>query len=58
MMQYPYIGKVNVTFNDENIREIVLDGIKTIYKIHPKSVTVLMMYKYIDINESEINIYD
>lgn len=58
MLQYPFIGKINTTFNDENIREIILDGIKIIYKIYPKSVAVLMMYKYIDINESEINTDD
>ena len=56
MLQYPHIGKVNATFDEENIREIILDGIKIIYKIHPNSVDVLVIYRYIDINESETNI--
>ncbi|MBT5933825.1 type II toxin-antitoxin system RelE/ParE family toxin [Sulfurimonas sp.] len=43
MLQYPFIGKINATFNDEKIREIVLDGTKIIYKIYPKSVSILMM---------------
>ena len=56
MLQHPYIGKVNLTFNDESIREIVLDGIKIIYKIYPNSVAVVMMYRYIDLNEENIKI--
>jgi plasmid stabilization system protein ParE len=56
MLQYPYIGKVNATFDDELIREIVIDGMKIIYKIYPKSVGVLMIYKYIDFDESDIEI--
>ena len=55
MLQYPYIGKVNVTFDDESIREFVLDGIRIIYKIYPKSVGVLMMYKYIDFDEESLD---
>ncbi len=56
MLQYPYVGKVNSTFNDESIRDIVIDGMKIIYKIYPKSVGVLMIYKYIDFDESGLNI--
>ena len=56
MLQHPYIGKVNPTKNDESIREIVLDGIKIIYKIYPNSVGVVMMYKYIDFDESALNL--
>jgi plasmid stabilization system protein ParE len=55
MLQYPYIGKVNTTFDNELIREIVLDGIKIIYKIYPKSVAILMIYRYIDFDESKID---
>ncbi|MCD6259385.1 MAG: hypothetical protein J7J31_07260 [Helicobacteraceae bacterium] len=54
MLEYPYIGKVNATFDDETIREIVLDGMKIIYKIYPNSVAVLMIYRYIDFDESDI----
>ena len=28
MLQYPYVGKVNATFDNESIREIILDGMK------------------------------
>ena len=56
MLQHPYIGKVNATFDDESIREIILDGMKIIYKIYPKSVAVVMIYKYIDLDESNIEI--
>ena len=56
MLQHPYIGKVNLTFNDESIREIILDGIKIIYKIYPNSVAVVMMYRYIDFHEENIRI--
>jgi plasmid stabilization system protein ParE len=56
MLQYPYIGKVNATFDDESIREIVLDGIKIIYKVNLNSVGVVMMYRYIDLNEADIKI--
>jgi toxin ParE1/3/4 len=56
MLEYPYIGKVNVTFDDETIREIVLDGMKIIYKIYPNSVAVLMIYRYIDFDESDISL--
>jgi plasmid stabilization system protein ParE len=56
MLQYPYIGKINTSFDDESIREIVIDGMKIIYKIHPKSVAVLMIYKYIDFDEKTIEV--
>ena len=56
MLQYPYIGKVNATFDNDSIREIILDGIKIIYKIYPKSVGVVMIYRYIDFNEEDIEI--
>ena len=55
MLQFPNIGKINTTFDDKSIREITLDGINIIYKIAPKSITVLMVYRYIDFNESTLN---
>jgi len=56
MLQHPYIGKVNATFSDETIREIILDGMKIIYKIYPNSIAVVMIYRYIDLDESELDI--
>ena len=46
----------NFRFDDESIKEIVLDGIKIIYKIYPKSVAIVMIYRYIDFNEEGIEI--
>ena len=34
MLQHPYIGKVNATYDDKSVREIILDGMKIIYKIY------------------------
>jgi len=56
MLQHPYIGKVNATFDDESVREIILDGMKIIYKIYPNSIGVVMIYKYIDLDESKLDI--
>jgi plasmid stabilization system protein ParE len=56
MLQHPYIGKINATFDNENIREIVLDGMKIIYKIYPNSIGIVMIYKYIDFDESNLEI--
>jgi len=56
MLQHPYIGKINTTFDDESIREIVVDGMKVIYKIYPNSIAIVMIYKYIDLDESKLDI--
>lgn len=55
MLQFPNIGKINFVFDDSSIREITIEGFKVIYKKYPKSVVVLMIYKYIDFDESELN---
>ena len=54
---YPYIGKVNSTFNIENIREFVVFGYKIIYKINQKSVYIMAIYKYIDFDETKIEVF-
>lgn len=56
MLQFPNIGKINTVFDDDSIREITLDGMKIIYKKVPKSVIVLMVYRYIDFDESQLDI--
>jgi len=56
LQNYPYIGKVNVTFNMNNIRDFVVFGYKIIYKIHKESITILAVYKYIDFNEKQIDL--
>jgi len=56
MLQHPYIGKINAIFDDKNIREIILDGMKIIYKIYPNSIGIVMIYKYIDLDESNLEI--
>ena len=52
--KYPYIGKVNATMDNANIREFVILGYKVIYKINENSLTVLAIYKYIDFDEDSI----
>ncbi|KIM10768.1 MAG: hypothetical protein KU37_08530 [Sulfuricurvum sp. PC08-66] len=54
MLQFPNIGKINAVFDDESIREIALDGMKIIYKIYPNSIVVLMVYRYINFDESQL----
>ena len=56
LLAYPKIGKINKIYNDENIREIFIEGYKIIYKINAHSILILMIYKNIDYNEKEINI--
>jgi len=52
--KYPYIGKVNLTMENPNIREFIILGYKVIYKINEKSITVLAIYKYIDFDEDNM----
>ena len=54
--KYPHIGKINATFNLENIREFVILGYKVIYKINNKSITILSIYKYIDFDDNSIEL--
>lgn len=58
LKDYPYIGKINTTFNMEYIREFVVFGYKVIYKINKKSLTILAIYKYINFDEKQINFED
>ena len=55
-LEYPNIGKVNAVYNRNDIREIVIEGYKVIYKIYAKSIVVLVVYKNIDLDESKIDI--
>ena len=56
LQNYPYIGKVNATFNMNNIRDFVVFGYKVIYKINKESLTILAIYKYMDFNEKQIDL--
>jgi len=56
ILSYPRIGKINKIFNDENIREIFIEGYKIIYKINQNSILILMIYKNIDYDEKEIDL--
>ncbi len=51
---YPYIGKVNSTFNLDYIRDFVVFGYKIIYKINKENILILAIYKYIDFDETTI----
>lgn len=55
LKDYPYIGKVNATFNIEHIREFVVLGHKVIYKINQNSIYIMAIYKYIDFDEAKID---
>jgi plasmid stabilization system protein ParE len=54
MLQFPYIGKVNSVYNRKDIREIVVEGYKVIYQIDLDHITILVIYKNIDFDESSI----
>ncbi len=56
LMHYPYIGKVNATFNMNHIRDFVVFGYKVIYKINKESLTILTIYKYVDFDEKQISL--
>lgn len=52
---YPYIGKVNSTFNLNNIRDFVVFGYKIIYKINKENILILAIYKYINFDETTVS---
>lgn len=54
LAKYPYLGKINATIDNERVREFVVMGYKVIYKINEKSITVLVIYKYIDFDETSL----
>lgn len=56
VLEYPYIGKVNTIYNQETIREIAVEGYKVIYQIASKSINILVVYKNIDLDESDIGV--
>ncbi len=58
LRHYPYIGKMNATFNMNHIRDFVVFGYKIIYKINKESLIILAIYKHIDFNEKQINLED
>ena len=51
---YPYLGKINTTFNLDNIRDFVIFGYKIIYKINKESILILSIYRYIDFDENSL----
>lgn len=55
LITYPYIGKINPTMNNNNIRDYSVFGYKVIYKINSKSVLILAIYKHIDFDEETLN---
>ena len=58
LRHYPYIGKVNATFNMNHIRDFVVFGYKVIYKINKENLIILAIYKYVDFDEKQINLED
>ena len=51
---YPYLGKINTTFNLDNMRDFVIFGYKIIYKCNKESILILSIYKYIDFDENSL----
>ena len=58
LRHYPFIGKVNATFNMNHIRDFVVFGCKVIYKINKENLIILAIYKYVDFDEKQINLED
>lgn len=56
LKDFPYAGKINPNFNDPNIRDFVVLGYKTIYKIDKNRVEILAIYKYLNFNESGLEL--
>lgn len=55
MLEFPYVGKVNRTFSQKNIRDLFIDGYKIIYKIENERIVVLILYKYVQFDEKKLN---
>ncbi len=56
LLSFPHIGKVNLTYKDESIREIFVEGYKIIYKLEDHHILVLIIYKRIDIDEFSLEL--
>lgn len=57
ILEFPNIGKVNPVYNREDIREIAIEGYKIIYQVRSKRIIVLVVYRNIDLDESDIGVY-
>lgn len=57
LKSFPYIGKVNLVHNRQDIREIIIEGFKVIYQVKKPFLYILAAYKTIDFNEEEIEIF-
>jgi len=58
VLEYPYIGKRNAVYNQEDIREIAVEGYKVIYQIASMCINILVVYKNIDLDEGDIGVED
>lgn len=56
LSHFPYLGKENEIFKLNTIRDFIILGYKVIYKINQNSISILAIYKYIDFNESELEV--
>jgi len=56
LIDYPYLGKVNAVYNRQDIREIAIEGYKVIYQIYSNSINILVVYKNIDLDETDIGV--
>lgn len=56
LLDFPYLGKVNTTFNKAEIRDFVVLGYKVIYQIKAEVIEVLAIYRYLDLDESSLDL--
>ncbi|RLA06277.1 MAG: hypothetical protein DRQ51_09865 [Gammaproteobacteria bacterium] len=57
LVEFPQIGKVNLTMNHENIRDYVVQGYKIIYKINDNNILIIAVYKNTNFDESILSKY-
>lgn len=58
LADFPFLGKVNPTFDTPSIREWVVLGYKIIYQAGPSDIIILAIYKHLDFDESKIQLDD
>lgn len=56
LQDFPYLGKVNSTFSNSSIRDLVVLGYKVIYKINQNTIELLAVYKRVNLDESKLDV--
>jgi len=55
LADFPHIGKVNSTFDLYNIRDLVIQKYKVIYKINTQNIIILAIYRQVNFDEKSID---